>query len=152
MLSLREVSIKKLQSMSFQSLPPKDVPIKSSGMKDSESSIRHEFVPLSLRREGVIDYFDLSLFQLSQFSTLLCIFALQWTSTICTISNFWGHNWETSLYIELKSEWVTDDWLKTTYCKQLFLPNPTLLTLPIQKSPPQFFTPLPRISFHLPKN
>ena len=51
--------------MSFQSLPPKDVSIKSSGMKDSETSIRHEFVTLSLRREGVIDCCDLSLFQLS---------------------------------------------------------------------------------------
>ena len=66
MLFLREVLItKKLQSMSFQSLPPKDVSIKSSGMKDSETSIRHEFVTLSLRREGVIDCCDLSLFQLS---------------------------------------------------------------------------------------
>ena len=54
-----------MQSMSFQLLPPKDVTIKSSGMKDSETSIRHEFVTLSLRREGVIDCCDLSLFQLS---------------------------------------------------------------------------------------
>ena len=44
--------------MSFQSLAPKDVPIKSSGMKDSDTSIRHEFVILSLRREGVIDCFS----------------------------------------------------------------------------------------------
>ena len=51
--------------MSFPSLPPKDVPIKSSGMKDSDTSIRHEFVILSLRREGVIDCCDLSLFQMS---------------------------------------------------------------------------------------
>ena len=51
--------------MSFQSLPPKYVLIKSSGMKDSETSIRHEFVTLSLRREGVIDCYDLSLFQMS---------------------------------------------------------------------------------------
>ena len=51
--------------MSFQSLPQKDVPIKSSGMKDSETSTRHEFVTLSLRREGVIDCWDLSFFQLS---------------------------------------------------------------------------------------
>ena len=56
---------KKLQSMSYQLLPPKDVIIKSSGMKDSETSIRHEFVTLSLRREGVIDCCDLSLFQSS---------------------------------------------------------------------------------------
>ena len=40
-------------------------PIKSSGMKDYETSIRYEFVILSLRREGVIDCCDLSLFQLS---------------------------------------------------------------------------------------
>ena len=52
---------KKLQSMSYQLLPPKDVIIKSSGMKDSETSIRHEFVTLSLWREIA----DLSLFQLS---------------------------------------------------------------------------------------
>ena len=62
---MRKVSIKRIQSKSFQSLSPKDVPIKSSGMKDSETSIRHEFVTLSLRREGVIDCCDLSLFQLS---------------------------------------------------------------------------------------
>jgi len=34
-------------------------------MKDSETSIRHEFVTISLRREGVIDCCDLSFFQLS---------------------------------------------------------------------------------------
>ena len=50
--------------MSFQSLPPKDVSIKSSGMKDSETSIRHEFATISLRREGVIDCCDLPSFQL----------------------------------------------------------------------------------------
>ena len=61
----RGINEKKLQSMSFQLLPPKDVIIKSSGMKDSETSIRYEFVTLSLRREGVIDCCDLSLFQLS---------------------------------------------------------------------------------------
>ena len=39
---------------------------KSSGMKDSETSIRHEFVTISLRRGGgVIDCCDLSFFQLS---------------------------------------------------------------------------------------
>ena len=31
----------------------------------SETSIRHEFVTISLRREGVIDCCDLSFFQLS---------------------------------------------------------------------------------------
>ena len=53
--------------MSFQSLPPKDkdVSIKSAEMKDSETSMRYEFVTLSLRREGVIECRDLSLFQLS---------------------------------------------------------------------------------------
>ena len=34
-------------------------------MKDSETSIRHEFVTISLRREGVIDFCDLSFFKLS---------------------------------------------------------------------------------------
>ena len=34
-------------------------------MKDSETSIRYEFVTLSLMREGVIDCCDMSLFQLS---------------------------------------------------------------------------------------
>ena len=46
-----------MQSMSFQSfqsLPNKDVPIKSSGLKDSETSKRHEFDTISLRMEGVI--------------------------------------------------------------------------------------------------
>ena len=46
------INEKKLQSMSFQLLPPKDVIIKSSGMKDSETSIRHEFVTISSRRGG----------------------------------------------------------------------------------------------------
>ena len=46
------INEKKLQSMSFQLLPPKDVIIKSSGMKDSEVSIRHEFVTISSRRGG----------------------------------------------------------------------------------------------------
>ena len=59
------INEKKLQSMSFQLLPPKDVIIKSSGMKDSETSIRHEFVTISSRRGGVIDCCDLSFFQLS---------------------------------------------------------------------------------------
>ena len=54
--------------MSFQLLPPLDVTTKSSKMKTllpSETSLRHEFVTLTLGREGPIDCCDLSLFKLS---------------------------------------------------------------------------------------
>ena len=56
---------KKCSQMSFESLRPKDVTIKSYGIKDSETSIRLEFVTLPSRREGPINWCDLSLFQLS---------------------------------------------------------------------------------------
>ena len=56
---------KKCSQISFESLSPKDVTIKSYGIKDSETSIRLEFVTLSSKREGPINRCDLSLFQLS---------------------------------------------------------------------------------------
>ena len=46
---------KKCSQMPFESLPPKDVTIKSSGIKDYETSIRLEFVTLSSRKEGPIN-------------------------------------------------------------------------------------------------
>ena len=55
---------KKCSQMPFESLPPKDVTIKSKGINDSETSIRLEFVTLSSRMEGPIDGGDLSPFHL----------------------------------------------------------------------------------------